>query len=109
MKKLKLENSLDINLGNKIRTNVLPNNEPSFRQIDLPIPQKNIFKGIRNQIETLETGKGIAISCKDTSFNIYELQKRISKIICLHKKKNIEKQFTTSVINDDEVGCWRTK
>lgn len=109
MKKEKQEKLLDINLGNKIRTNVLPNNEPSFREIDLPIPQKNKFREIRTQIESLETGKAIAISSKGTSFNIYELQKKISGIISSHKKKNPTKDFTTSVLNDEEVGCWRVK
>src|SRR3989304_9062942 len=92
VKKLKFE---DITPKTFMKNNMndIALKKPEYKIEDVPIPQRNRFLDIKNEITNLEIGKCITISNKETGFSVQELQQKISMICHLHRRKFINKKF----------------
>lgn len=110
-KKNKDEDIMTFNpvIGIKGNTNNINSGKPTYKIENIPPPQCNNFLEIKNKIHNLESGKCITVTIGDTNLNVYQLQSRISGIAHNHKNKFTDKEFKTSIIDDETVRCWRIK
>lgn len=95
--------------GNKGNPEVINTSCVSFKVEDIPPPQRDKFKDVKEAIYNLEVEGCITVSNKNTSLDVYQLQRKITSIIFCHRKKFVNKNFTTSIVDDENVRCWRTE
>lgn len=116
--KKKKDNDFDIDgLDLKMPTkkeinNVRQYKAPSFYVTDVPLvdtSNRGLFKEVSNIIINLEEGKCVIVSTEGTGLTLTELQKKIASIAFNHKKKYVDKDFTTSRVNKKTLQVCRIK
>lgn len=94
----------------KSSDNVRQINSPSFYISDTPVlNNRDKFRDVRLAICSLEKGKCLVVSNENTGITIWELKTKISNIVAGHKRKFIEKDFSTSKIDHITLSICRIK
>lgn len=81
----------------------------SFKVENLTYNKVDRFKDIRVQIRNLGEDKCLIITNEGTGLTINEVQKQVSNIACMHKRKFIEKNFKTEKVDDTTLRLYRLK
>lgn len=83
---------------------------PSFYISDTPlVKSSDKFTQIREAVVKLEAGKCLIVSNDGTGLTITDLQKRIINIVFSHKRKYVEKDFSTAKVDHVTIQICRLK
>lgn len=97
------------NVGmNKSADNLLGAQNPAFKIVDSPIVNDK-FAEIRSAIESLQVNKRLEVSNVGTNINMIDFKRKISNIVIVHKRKFVEKDFTTQQISKTTFAVDRKK
>lgn len=109
LKKIELVESKPVSIK-KNANEIVPKQLPKFYVSDETFfNSKDILREVKKAIFDLPENKSLIISNENTGMTINELRKKITNVIVCHKSKNIEKEFSTSKIDDLTLRITRSK